>query len=398
MKRFLLLISSAFAAFYGMTQAADVDKSPVTPVIVSEMFEDHPGELTSASPPAVSQLAVTSPLIDAVLSPVNWPVIEPEEGHFHFEIYDKVLDRWNAQGKRVVLATVSAGYPWPISDQPNLHLNEDPQSMTPEWVLKSCETHVYPTRKFYRVNGRIVEKDGLAALPTFWDPQYYSRAQAFVRQMGARYDKDPRIAIVRVDLGMMGEEKPNIHSGRDLPVGYTNQRWYDYCRLMIKTYAEAFPDKPLEASLCWAAYIYPDTKGGGKNEILSLLEVMKKYHVIFDYAGWDASTPVQMEAAKNPNRIWDMLKLYHQEGGDTALETKGWLTRDDMHDTKAMLEWTKTLGVRHINFYWLPNTDGDWSIVRARGTTQHYDPVELLNDYVSLIQAVKTEREQVTAK
>ena len=384
----------AVASLSGGASADAADSNAPPRIVVSQMEGNDESPLTAASPPAVHQLALSSPLFTAVITPCWWSLVEPRESQYRFDLLDQQLSYWDARQKKVILSPCAAGFPMPAQLETGAATpNAPPVAETPAWVMKRCQTHSYLSRVFHRENGVVKETAAPVDLAAFWDPKFYQPYQAFIRALGAKYDHDPRVGIVRIGMGMMNEEKPNVRRGRALPIGYTNQRWYDYCRLIVQTYAEAFPDKELEGCLVWAPYEYTDTKDNGRAEVLSLLAEMRKDHVVLGYTGWDATDPAKFDPPSNPNRIWDLLRLYHRQGGDVAFETAGWITKPTLQDTQTMLKWAQILRPVHINFYWLPQSDFAWGEMQHRCQVEHLDPVELAQKYVTLIQSVRQLRE-----
>jgi hypothetical protein len=105
-----------------------------------------------------------------------WNEIEPEEGHYAFEDWEKKWNSPQAKGKPVVIR-VYADYP-------------AEKRAIPQWLLdKGVKTTPY-------------SEFGGGVSPDYENPVMIAALLRLIANLGARYDKDPRIAFVQ--LGLLG--------------------------------------------------------------------------------------------------------------------------------------------------------------------------------------------------
>jgi hypothetical protein len=117
------------------------------------------------------------PGVGAVYLRIPWAFIEPEEGHFVWEILDTPAQRWIEKGKQVAFRITA--------------LEDKIRSATPEWVFKAGA-------KYYEADDLIE--------PDYDDPVFLEKVENFVSAMAARYDGLPSTAFVDIGhYGMWGE-------------------------------------------------------------------------------------------------------------------------------------------------------------------------------------------------
>ncbi|MCW3059052.1 MAG: hypothetical protein JWQ02_873 [Capsulimonas sp.] len=150
---------------------------------------------------------------------VSWKELEPREGVYDFDAWEKRA--WNipsAAGKRVVFRV--------YLDYPSL------PSGVPDWVVAKG------------VHLRKYTEEGGGQSPDYDDPILVSGLERLIAALGKRYDRNPRVAFVTVGtLGFWGEwhTYPRVEL---FAAPATQQR-------VIDAYRRAFPDKHLQAR-------YPD--------------------------------------------------------------------------------------------------------------------------------------------
>ncbi len=144
-----------------------------------------------------------------------WKKLEPVEGRYAFDEWEKKA--WGhkaAVGKHVVLR-VFADYP------------KKPPAM-PEWLLKKGVT-----QKAYKPHG-----GGLS--PDYEHPAMVLALERLIAAMGERYNKHPRVAFVQLGLlGFWGEW--HTYPRDELFASEKTQR------RVLEAYRKAFPDKQLMA-------------------------------------------------------------------------------------------------------------------------------------------------------
>ena len=118
------------------------------------------------------------PGLGAVYLRVPWAFIEPEEGHFVWELLDTPAQRWIDKGRQVAFR-ITATESWLYH-------------ATPEWVFDAGA-------QGYDVEGNFME-------PEYDDPVFLEKTDRFLRAMADRYDDNPHVAFIDVGhFGMWGE-------------------------------------------------------------------------------------------------------------------------------------------------------------------------------------------------
>jgi len=146
---------------------------------------------------------------------VAWNVIEPEEGRYDFDRWEK--EEWAgalAKGKPVVIR-IYADYP-------------AKKRAVPQWLLdKGVKTTAY-------------DEFGGGVSPDYENPTMVSALLRLIAAMGARYDKDPRVAFVQLGLlGHWGEWHTYPHDALFASPKVQSQ--------VVQAFHKAFPHKLLMA-------------------------------------------------------------------------------------------------------------------------------------------------------
>lgn len=129
------------------------------------------------------------PGLSTVYLRLPWSFIEPEEGVFHWEIFDTPAQRWIEKGKKVALR-VSASEPYM-------------RWATPEWVSKAgAKGHDWGKGREMDCWGEFWTLTTDLWEPVYDDPIFLEKVENFVAKMAARYDGNPNISFI--DIGHMG--------------------------------------------------------------------------------------------------------------------------------------------------------------------------------------------------
>lgn len=137
-----------------------------------------------------------------------WSTLEPEQGHFRWDIIDRALVEAQAHGQRLAIRLM------PYSDKDPL----------PEWYRNSGA----------RRANQPSDKDGAIWQPDFSDPLYLKDWGEVVAAAGRRYDGNPTLDSVDISS-----------------VGYWGEGWSDYMpafqfqKPLIDIWLEAFPHTKL---------------------------------------------------------------------------------------------------------------------------------------------------------
>lgn len=143
---------------------------------------------------------------------ISWRELEPIEGEFRFEEWEKSWNNEAARGKHVIFR-VYVDYP-------------DMASGLPDWLRKAG------------VRETSYEDYGGGKSPDYDDPRMIAGMERLIAALGRRYNNDPRIAFVQLGLlGFWGEwhtyPRSELYASPE-----TEQR-------IVEAYRKAFPDKSL---------------------------------------------------------------------------------------------------------------------------------------------------------
>ena len=143
---------------------------------------------------------------------ISWRELEPTEGDFRFEEWEKSWDSKAAKDKHVIFR-VYVDYP------------KKPSGL-PDWLRKAG------------VKESAYEEYGGGKSPDYDDPRMIAGMERLIAALGKRYNDNPRIAFIQLGLlGFWGEwhtyPRPKLYASPE-----TEKR-------IIDAYRKAFPDKSL---------------------------------------------------------------------------------------------------------------------------------------------------------
>lgn len=124
---------------------------------------------------------------------LDWASVEPQEGQFNWDTLDRFLDSWGRLGKVCNIGIMCA----------NTHGRDAEGYVTPRWVFdagaRKIEITLNPDQSTTGTSGRKIA-------PVFDDPIFLDKFANFLRAFAARYDGDPRIAVLDIrSYGNWGE-------------------------------------------------------------------------------------------------------------------------------------------------------------------------------------------------
>lgn len=185
---------------------------------------------------------------------ISWRELEPAEGDFRFEEWEKSWDSEKAKDKHVIFR-VWVDYP------------KKPSGL-PDWLRKAG------------VKETAYDEHGGGKSPDYDDPRMIASMERMIAALGNRYNNNPRIAFVQLGLlGFWGE----WHT-------YPYSKMYaspETERRIIEAYKKAFPDKSLmvrnakgyAGQQVWIGFhddMFPEDTDNGKD--WSFLAGMRKAH------------------------------------------------------------------------------------------------------------------------
>ena len=127
------------------------------------------------------------PGMDHLYIRLSWAYLEPEEGHFNWDIIDNLIDKWTGKGLKISFR---------ISCKETSTDRVEQQFATPKWVMEAG------AKGEYYSHGKRVGPDGPWE-PVFDDPVFLQKLENFLRAFAARYDGKPWLRYV--DIGSIGD-------------------------------------------------------------------------------------------------------------------------------------------------------------------------------------------------
>jgi alpha-glucosidase len=124
---------------------------------------------------------------------LDWSSVEPQEGQYNWTALERFLDSWGRLGKVCNIGVMCA----------NTHSRAAEGCVTPQWVFdagaRKIEIMLNPDQSTTGTPGKKVA-------PVFDDPIFLDKFSNFLRAFAARYDGDPRIAVLDIrSYGNWGE-------------------------------------------------------------------------------------------------------------------------------------------------------------------------------------------------
>lgn len=197
---------------------------------------------------------IESPYVAGVECMVNWADVEPQEGVYRWEAFDRIIGPWQRAGKKVIIGvrTVSKSGKTATS-----------ASATPPWVFAAGAQKLTSPRggggrrrrgvageEMQRPRRRARAKgddDAMVNWPVYWDPVYFAKYQQFIQAFARRYDGHPAVEFVEIGLGQFGSTKiaGNAQTLRMYEqAGYTEERWTATIKQIVAMYDAAFAKTP----------------------------------------------------------------------------------------------------------------------------------------------------------
>ncbi|MDO8542499.1 MAG: hypothetical protein Q7S40_18820 [Opitutaceae bacterium] len=163
-----------------------------------------------------------------------WSELEAREGEYRWDIIEKDLEVWARHGKKCWLE-ISTAFRWSPSGELGV----------PEWV--------------YRKGVPKIQAAGSAPYPVYWNPLYLELWGKFVRELGRKFDGDPRLEWVAVGGHTTGTEPRLSSKENDLVMAQWEKAGFDgfkpegiYLQKAIKPiyriFRDAFPKTQVSAT------------------------------------------------------------------------------------------------------------------------------------------------------
>jgi hypothetical protein len=123
----------------------------------------------------------------------DWAELEPREGQYEWKRLDSFLEAWGRRGKVCNVGVMCA----------NTHSSQPGGYVTPRWVFDAGAKKIEIT-----LDPKMTEHGtpGPKVAPVFDDPVFLKKWAQFLKAFAARYDGDPRIALLDIrSYGNWGE-------------------------------------------------------------------------------------------------------------------------------------------------------------------------------------------------
>ena len=157
------------------------------------------------------------PGMDHVYIRLAWAYLEPQEGHYHWDVIDKIIDKWVGHG---------LGISFRISCKETSTDRPEQQYATPRWVKQAGAKGGH-----FRM-GKPTDENGPWE-PVFDDPIYLQKLDRFLAVFAGRYDGKPWLRYI--DIGSIGDWGEG-HTW----AGSRREYGYDARKLHVDLYAKHF--------------------------------------------------------------------------------------------------------------------------------------------------------------
>ena len=193
MKPFVALVIAILAARVAPLCAAETFSQIVIEPNASVGPLLNPGKGWSVHGLPESQPKAVLDLVGMGVIRFDWAALEPEQGQFDWTPVDRALVAWGSIGRVCNIGVMCA----------NTHSKQPGGYVTPKWVFDAGaaknEMDLTPTMATSGTPGHKIA-------PVFDDPIFMQKYREFLQAFAARYDGDPRIALLDIrSYGNWGE-------------------------------------------------------------------------------------------------------------------------------------------------------------------------------------------------
>lgn len=183
--------------------------------------DNHPDKYKIASDADLLEF----PGMDHLYIRLAWSYLEPKEGEFHWEVIDRLIDKWVGHG---------LGIAFRISCRETGTDRIEQQFATPKWVMEAGAKGDF----YYK--GKRTGPDGPWE-PVFDDPVFLQKLEGFLKAFGQRYDGKPWLRYV--DIGSIGDwGEGHTSSGSHLAYDFDQRKPH------VDLYCKYFPRSQLVIS------------------------------------------------------------------------------------------------------------------------------------------------------
>ncbi len=152
----------------------------------------------------------------------NWNQIEVAPGQYDWSTVDRWLAREAASNKPAALGFLS-------------------------YNARCCGGDAVPHFLYDQYPDMRVVCEDSWSIPKYWSDAYLAELEKFISAAGARFDGDPRISFVEINVGFYGETKPadRVHHDCLANAGLTSDLWVATVNKIVDIHRRAFTKTPL---------------------------------------------------------------------------------------------------------------------------------------------------------
>lgn len=292
-----------------------------------------------------------SDLIDGVVLLLHWSILNPQPNIMRWDIIEHVLNYWHKKNKTVSFVISPVGSYVQMSKEFGGELT----GATPNWVLKRINT--FRSKTSVVIDGRKETRE--LEFPEYMNNAFLNYYFDFLREFSTKYDRDERIAFVRIFSGYNGEEVASVNGGNGgFPRNFTYDNWLRFQNSLVDTHTKIFQSTPLEIDLALTGRMYNNRSRkqfGGKpsnQQILDFVDKLCQQNIAIGNNGLNSDTiDMLTNKGERTTQIFDILKYAKNKQNTITIETKSPPTSNDMLDTDKILAAIKQLQPDRINVF-----------------------------------------------
>ncbi len=175
-----------------------------------------------------SDAILNNPNIDGLSIRLHWDQIEPSEGNYDWSVFDDLIAKAKAAGKKAMLRVTAGAY-------------------TPGWVYAAGAQKVTATdqNSYHSTYGQQM------TMPVPWDNVYLQKWTEFIKAFGERYRNDSSVVAIQMtgpsDAAEMYLGGAGVDNNKTLwsSYGWSPDKLVNAWKETIDAYAAAFPGKQL---------------------------------------------------------------------------------------------------------------------------------------------------------
>jgi len=173
-----------------------------------------------------------------LLEKISWKDIEPSEGSFNWEGIDPIITKARTYKKKIMLRIVAGTY-------------------TPDWVYAAGAQKF----EFIDLNPNHATYGQTMYMPLPWDEVYLEKWADFIKTFGERYNNEPLVTIIQMTGGGWGGEMHLPEKTNEtlwLSYGYSEEKLINAWKIIIDSYAGAFPNKQIAIDIATPVHFGDD--------------------------------------------------------------------------------------------------------------------------------------------